>query len=140
MDSMNDNTRTGHVAPLIRGASVIGAALLLGACATGPGPSSPAPGAGPGAPAAPGAAAERPPRGPLTWRCGAMEMSARYDNATGRVTLAMPGKPPMTWAQLPAASGIRYGADGGNEFWSKGREATLTLAGEKYAPCVTVGR
>ena len=38
-------------------------------------------------------------------------------------------------AQSPAASGARYADAAGNAFWSKGDEATLTLAGRAAVTC-----
>ena len=77
----------------------------------------------------------------IVWRCGATEGSIHHDNPNRRIVLQVPGKGPLTWPQIGAVSGLRYGDDGPNEFWMRGgKDARLTVAGRKYATCVPLGR
>ena len=43
---------------------------------------------------------------------------------------------PLTLPQVESASGARYADSQGNEFWSKGEQATFTLAGQEKRNCV----
>ena len=141
-------------------AAVAVALLSVAACATGPvrGPGD-APGAAVVTPPAasvperPGAPATADARGStmmslagvpaktIVWRCGATEVKIHHDNPNRRIVLSLPGKGALTWPQVGAVSGLRYGDDGANEFWMRsGRDARLTVGGRKYATCATLGR
>lgn len=103
--------------------------LLAAGCRPAPTPEPPAttPTASPSAPDA----ATTPPLPALAaarFRCGDLLVSARFDNTAGQVTLST-GLRQVQLPQAMAASGARYADAGGNEFWNKGDEATLTLDG-----------
>ena len=62
------------------------------------------------------------------WTCGDMTFEAAFDVPGERVDLALPsGKVSLPLAQ--SASGARYADHLGNEYWTKGNEATLTRQG-----------
>lgn len=71
---------------------------------------------------------------PTHWQCGDERISARFDNAAHNVTLHISGQS-LTLPHAVSASGARYADAQGNEFWNKGREATLTLAGKPQVDC-----
>lgn len=102
-------------------------AVLLSACQP----------AGQQAPATPGAAtAETTPPASVTanFRCGDMLVGGTFDNTVGKVTLSWSGQR-LTLPQAPSASGARYADEHGNEFWNKGDNAMLTLAGVEHPEC-----
>ena len=68
------------------------------------------------------------------WQCGDQRISARFDTAMHQVALHVGGKV-LTLPHAASASGARYADAAGNTFWSKGMEATLTLAGAADQPC-----
>ncbi|MEL1264658.1 YbaY family lipoprotein [Pseudoxanthomonas putridarboris] len=68
------------------------------------------------------------------WQCGDRRIGARFDNAADNVVLDIDGEA-LTLPQAVSASGARYADAQGNEFWNKGREATLTLAGKPQLDC-----
>jgi putative lipoprotein len=74
------------------------------------------------------------PTAPVTlWRCGEILLTAAYHDE--KADLSFSGRT----LRLPIArsgSGARYADDKGNELWSKGDEATFTLAGEERRDCV----
>lgn len=81
--------------------------------------------AAPSPPPAPAASAAR-------WRCGEILLAAGYRDE--KADLSFSGRS----LQLPlvrSGSGARYADGKGNEFWSKGDRATLTLAGEEQRDC-----
>lgn len=146
--------------PTLRSAWAAGIAFALAACSTVPSqrPSTspdvppPAPEATlpdrPGEPATPDGRGSTMmslagvPAKTIVWRCGATEVSIHHDNPNRRIVLQLPGsRVPLTWPQVGAVSGLRYGDDGPNEFWMRGgKDARLTVAGRKYATCVPLGR
>ncbi len=76
-----------------------------------------------------------PVPGPTTyWQCGDQRINARFDTAAGNVALDVDGEA-LILPQAVSASGARYADAAGNTFWSKGTEATLTLAGKAATPC-----
>lgn len=108
--------------------------VLLMICACGPreqpttvsGPIATAPSATP--------PEQAPAAEPDRWRCGELLLSSTY--AKERAELSFSGR---TLALAPArsASGARYADGHGNEFWTKGGEGTLVLAGEEKRDCTT---
>lgn len=102
--------------PDVRAAAALLAALLLGACGSGPGepPKDPA--------ASAASAAGR------IWTCeDGRTVEAAFMPRDGHATVTVDGVRHELPAQ-PAASGARY-ADGDAEFWSKGGKATLFADG-----------
>jgi uncharacterized membrane protein/membrane-bound inhibitor of C-type lysozyme len=97
--------------------------LLLASACTPPGTPQPEP----SAPAAPAATS-------ANFRCGDLLLGADFDNVTETVTLSWSGHRRVL-PQAVAASGARFADDKGNEFWNKGDEATLTLAGGEALAC-----
>lgn len=74
---------------------------------------------------------------PLTsqWQCGDQRIAAVFDNGPAdNVTLDPAGKP-LALPHAVSASGARYADAAGNEFWTKGRAGTLTLAGKGKLDC-----
>lgn len=66
------------------------------------------------------------------WRCGEILVTANYHDE--KADLSFSGRN----LRLPIArsgSGARYADDQGNELWSKGQEAMLTLAGQEKRDC-----
>ncbi len=103
-------------------------------CACGP-QEQPAPVSGPIATAPSATPAEpMPVAKPDRWRCDELLLSATY--ADERTELFLSGRK-LTLPLAESASGARYADDGGNEFWTKGGEGTLTLAGEEKRDCAT---
>ena len=114
--------------PLLTMACLLGLAACQSPVTTPPaeGTSTPRPAAQiPGDPAA---------ATPIQWQCGDQRIGARVDNTARNVSLEVDGKT-LSLAQSPAASGARYADAAGNAFWSKGDEATLTLAGRAAVDC-----
>ncbi|MBD9376648.1 YbaY family lipoprotein [Pseudoxanthomonas sp. PXM04] len=69
------------------------------------------------------------------WQCGDQRIAATFDNgAADNVTLDVDGKP-LVLPHAVSASGARYADNAGNEFWTKGREGMLTLAGKDKLDC-----
>ncbi len=68
------------------------------------------------------------------WRCGEERVAARFDNRAGTATLTH-SRGELVLPQAISASGARYADVNGNEFWSKGSEATLTLSGREPVEC-----
>lgn len=69
------------------------------------------------------------------WQCSDLRVTSAYDPDGESVTLSMSGRN----LKLPiatSASGARYADTQGNEFWTKGRGGTLTLAGEQQRECM----
>lgn len=121
---------------------LFGIALLvaLAACRAQPG-SEAAPAATTATPQLPDAqpAPDAPapaPEQPLVshWQCGEMRISARFDNVADQATLSAAGRE-LLLRHAMSGSGARYADDLGNEFWSKGDSAQLTLAGEERRDC-----
>ncbi len=85
----------------------------------------------PAAPANPFADAE-----PVSFQCGDHEVTARF--IEGRARLVADSQT-IDLVQVEAASGARYEAAGDplTVFWNRGDEASLTLSGEDFPPCVT---
>lgn len=104
--------------------------VALAACKPAAEPVAPAAPAAPPAPAEP--VAEN--AAPFNFQCGDERIAARFDNVAGNVTLSIGGQP-LVLPQAVAASGARYADDKGNEFWNKGNNATLTLAGKPAVEC-----
>jgi membrane-bound inhibitor of C-type lysozyme len=133
-----------------RAACLLGALALpalLGACR----PDEPEPAAASTAGTAAAATAEPPvqptaaatvapnPGTPIEthWQCGDQRVAARYDPAAQALTL-IHQRGQLTLPQSVSASGARYADDNGNEFWSKGSGATLTLSGTPPRECSQV--
>jgi membrane-bound inhibitor of C-type lysozyme len=134
----------------LRAACLLGAIALpalLGACH----PAEPERVAGAAAAAATAAPAEPPvqptaaatvapnPGTPIEthWQCGDQRVAARYDPAAQALTL-IHERGQLILPQSVSASGARYADDNGNEFWSKGSGATLTLSGTPARECSQV--
>ncbi|MGE3301833.1 MAG: MliC family protein [Hyphomonadaceae bacterium] len=67
---------------------------------------------------------------PVTWAFACADgtvLKATFSTAPDAVRLVFADGRALTLPQAISASGARY-ADGANEFWNKGEEATLTLA------------
>ena len=81
-------------------------------------------------------AGAEPAAAPATtyWQCGDQRISARFDTAAHQVALDVGGKV-LTLSHAASAAGARYADAAGNTFWSKGTDATLTLAGGADQPC-----
>ena len=109
--------------------SMLGALLALGACQRSSEPVTPAASAAPVA-SAPAGAVVLPPR---SYQCGDLAVTATFDGV-GAVDLGFSGGP-LTLPQVESGSGARYADSQGNEFWSKGDEATFTLAGQEKRTC-----
>jgi len=109
--------------------ALLPALVLISAC--GPREQAPAastaPAPQPAAPSQPSPAA-----GPSRWRCGELLVSAAY--ADGHAELFISGRK-MTLPLAKSASGARYADESGNEFWTKGGEGTLVLAGGEKRDC-----
>lgn len=70
------------------------------------------------------------------WQCGDLRIQADFDTGNAdRVTLAFDGQQ-LILPHAVAASGTRYADAAGNEFWTKGREGSLTIAGQSRRQCV----
>lgn len=128
--------RLAHVLPV-----VVSGLILLG-CTRSPSPEDPAgtPDAAPasGLPAEP-AGPPAPPDPSATlidagFDCGGLAVSATFDNVAETATLAW-HEGQLVLPQAISASGARYADTDGNEFWNKGNEATLTLAGNAPVQC-----
>ena len=80
--------------------------------------------------------------GPVSYRCGADEVSATFINTDpGAVHLSM-GEARVTLPHVSAASGAKYEGRQDDEpwsFWSKGREARLVRAGSEETSCTELG-
>ncbi len=116
----------------MRGLSVMsmtGALLALGACQRSSEPETPAAAAAPVS-SAPAGAVVMPSH---SYQCGDLAVTATFDGV-GAVDLSYPGGP-LTLPQVESGSGERYADSQGNEFWSKGEEATFSLAGQEKRNC-----
>lgn len=111
-------------------AVVLGAALLVSACK----PASQAPSTDTATP--PAAPVDTtPPASVITsFRCGDLLVGTTFDNTAGNVTLSWSGQR-LALPQAPSGSGARYADEQGNEFWNKGDNAMLTLAGVEHPEC-----
>ena len=69
-----------------------------------------------------------------TFQCGDLVVTATFDGVSA-VDLSYPGGP-LTLPQVESASGARFADRQGNEFWSKGEQATFTLAAQENRNCV----
>lgn len=92
-------------------------------------------------PAAPQATpASMPSAAPTAYDCGGTAVEARFDGDNATVLIDGEAIPLAT---VPSASGSRYQgarADGlAVELWTKGAAATLSVAGNAYPECATVG-
>ena len=67
------------------------------------------------------------------WQCGDLRVASRFEPSPATVQLWWSGRN-ATLPQAMAASGARY-AEAGNEFWTKGDTARLTLAGTEAREC-----
>lgn len=74
------------------------------------------------------------PRPVQYWQCGDRRLGAEFDPGTGILTLSYEAGD-LNLRGVEAASGARYADSLGNEFWSKGAEAMLTLAGAAPQQC-----
>lgn len=69
------------------------------------------------------------------WQCGDLRIATRFNDETlDAITLMFSGRR-LVLRETAAASGARFADDAGNEFWSHGRDVTLTLAGKDKAGC-----
>ena len=73
------------------------------------------------------------------WQCGDQRVAARFDPATQALTL-IHERGQLALPHSVSASGARYADANGNEFWSKGPGATLTLSGTPARECSQVER
>lgn len=73
--------------------------------------------------------------GTTHWQCADSQLSLRYDAAATQAELSLPDGT-LTLPQAVSASGARYADQRGNEFWSKGSQATLTLQGKPQVDCM----
>lgn len=108
-------------------------AVLLGACASGPGSVGAPSGAKP-----PGAAAPARAIGPLVnLRCGKQEIAVRANAEQAELTVG--AKRYLLQAQR-SASGARYASSAypGTSYWSKGDGGMLMVDGQAYPECATL--
>lgn len=127
------STRTRTAAVLsaaVPSAVVLGAVLLVSACK----PASQTPSTDTATPPAPAADTAPPASVVASFRCGDLLVGTTFDNTAGNVTLSWSGQR-LTLAQAPSGSGARYADEQGNEFWNKGDNAMLTLAGVEHPEC-----
>lgn len=104
---------------------------LLTAC--GPRDAQPAPQTAEQPPSVPAPPSPPPPAAPTTrWRCAELLVSAAF--AQERVDLAFSGRK-LALPIAKSGSGARYADEKGNEFWNKGEQAVLALAGEEKRDC-----
>lgn len=69
------------------------------------------------------------------WQCGDLRIATRFNDETlGAITLMFSGRR-LVLRDATAASGARFADDAGNEFWSRGGNVTLTLAGKDKTSC-----
>ncbi len=73
------------------------------------------------------------PAGPRVIAYECTGFAFRVEVSRGRALLLLPGRS-LALPAVPSASGARY-ADGTNELWSRGEEASLRLDGVEYAGC-----
>lgn len=127
------NPRHDRAQGWLRASVLLGTAMLLSACQP-TGQQAPAtPDAAP--PTSTGSAGTAPPASvTASFRCGDMLIGSIFDNTAGNVTLSWSGQR-LTLPQAPSASGARYADEHGNEFWNKGDNAMLTLAGVEHPEC-----
>lgn len=71
------------------------------------------------------------------WQCGERRVAARFDPASQTLTL-IHERGQLALPQSVSASGARYADANGNEFWSQGNGATLTLSGTPARECQPV--
>jgi uncharacterized lipoprotein YbaY/uncharacterized membrane protein len=69
------------------------------------------------------------------WLCGEQRLAARFDPEPANTVTLNFGGPPLVLNQATSASGARYTDKFNNEFWNKGRDARLTLAGKSPVDC-----
>jgi len=69
-----------------------------------------------------------------TFQCGTLVVQVRFHPA-GAAELMMEGRA-LTLPQAVSASGARYADAAGNQFWNKGKDAVLTLAGQEDVDCL----
>ncbi|HEY0661880.1 MAG TPA: MliC family protein [Lysobacter sp.] len=112
-------------------------ALLLAACqpddraAQAPTPSTGQPAPAQPTVAKPGVAAVETTH----WQCGDLGIATRFnDEALDAITLTFSGRR-LVLREATAASGARFADEAGNEFWSRGGDVTLTLAGKDKTSC-----
>lgn len=72
-----------------------------------------------------------------SFQCGDLLIDGTFDSAAETATLAWPDQQ-LVLTQVVSASGAHYTDANGNEFWNKGSEATLTLAGDAAIQCTAV--
>jgi uncharacterized lipoprotein YbaY len=68
------------------------------------------------------------------WNCGDLQIGATFDAVANTTVLALPGRS-LSLPHAVSASGARFADSAGNEFWSKGDSAMLTLAGRGKRNC-----
>lgn len=68
------------------------------------------------------------------WNCGDLQVGATFDAASNTTALALPDRS-LSLPHAMAASDARFADGAGNEFWSKGDSAMLTLAGQAKRNC-----
>jgi putative lipoprotein len=107
------------------------AALVLAACA----PETPVPGPELSrAPAGPTPTPEGAPSETFHWQCGELGVASHYLGYADMVELSFSGRT-VVLPMAVAASGARFADDAGNEFWSRGDTASLSLPGEPVREC-----
>lgn len=111
--------------------------LLTAACqpSTPPAPSAATPSA-PTAATDDAAGPVPPETATARFRCGDLLVGAVFDNTAGEVVLGL-NTVQTRLPQAVSASGARYADANGNEFWTKGDTATLTLDGQRHDCRVT---
>lgn len=128
-----------------RAIGAIAVLVMLGACrpaqpdaVVAPAPTEATPAPAPVQPTASATAAPNPGTPVEThWQCGDQRVAARLDPASQTLTL-IHERGQLALPQVVAASGTRYADANGNEFWSKGSGATLTLSGTPARECSQV--
>ncbi len=114
-------------------------AMLLGACATGPGGTGghAAGGGSASSPKPPASASAARVIGPATTlRCGKQEITVRANSEQAELTVG--SKRYLLQAQR-SASGARYASSAypGTSYWSKGGNGMLMLEGQAFPECAT---
>lgn len=71
------------------------------------------------------------------WQCDELLLDAKF--AASSVDLRFSGRS-VSLPQATSGSGARYADAAGNEFWNKGRQATLALAGDPARQCAITER
>lgn len=117
---------------LVSIAALLPTAVLFAACAPRDGQTPAASGTPSSQPTAPAMPPAQPQASARRWRCGELLVSAA--SVGNNVELSLSGRE-LSLPGAESASGARYADAQGNEFWNKGEQATLALAGEEKRDC-----